>query len=166
MAKWPAQINAGSVLVAPIHHNDIFSTVAAAAGLKVPSDRQIDGVNLLPYIRNEIATEPHQTLFWREGHQQAVLHRGWKLIRANQPHLPQPAPRAKWLFNLAEDPTEQINLVTQYPEKLALLEALLESHNAEQMEPLWPSVFDSPQLIDKTSNEPIEEGDEFIYWPN
>jgi len=166
MAKWPAQINAGSVLDAPIHHNDIFSTVAAAAGLKVPSDRQIDGVNLLPYIRNEIATEPHQTLFWREGHQQAVLHRGWKLIRANQPHLPQPAPRAKWLFNLAEDPTEQINLVTQYPEKLALLEALLESHNAEQMEPLWPSVFDSPQLIDKTSNEPIEEGDEFIYWPN
>jgi hypothetical protein len=46
------------------------------------------------------------------------------------------------------------------------LEALLASHNAEQVEPLWPSVFNSPQLIDKTSNEPFEEADEFIYWPN
>jgi uncharacterized sulfatase len=49
---------------------------------------------------------------------------------------------------------------------VAELEALLASHNAEQVEPLWPSVFNSPQLIDKTSNEPLEEGDEFIYWPN
>ncbi|MGB2218575.1 MAG: sulfatase-like hydrolase/transferase, partial [Porticoccaceae bacterium] len=31
MAKWPAQINAGSQLDAAIHHNDIFTTIAAAA---------------------------------------------------------------------------------------------------------------------------------------
>jgi uncharacterized sulfatase len=73
---------------------------------------------------------------------------------------------AKWLFNLAVDPTEQTNLAAQNGDKLTELEALLASHNAEQVEPLWPSVFNSPQLIDKTSNEPFEEADEFIYWPN
>jgi uncharacterized sulfatase len=166
MAKWPAQINAGSQLDAAIHHNDIFTTIAAAAKIAVPTDRQIDGVDLLPYIRKEVAGVPHQTLFWREGHQQTVLHNGWKLIRADQSHLPQPAPQAKWLFNLGQDPTEQINLASQNGDKVAELESLLAAHNAEQMQPLWPSVFNSPQHIDKTSNEPIEEGDEFIYWPN
>ena len=166
MAKWPAQINAGTSMDAPIHHNDIYSTIAAAAGAQVPQDRKIDGVDLLPYIRNEVEGEPHQTLFWREGHQQAVLHKGWKLISAEQSNLPQPAPRAKWLFNLALDPTEQNNLAADNLEKVAELETLLAAHNAEQAEPLWPSVFNAPQLIDKTSNEPFEEGDEFIYWPN
>ena len=166
MAKWPAQINPGTSMDAPIHHNDIYSTIAAAAGAQVPQDRKIDGVDLLPYIRNEVEGEPHQTLFWREGHQQAVLHKGWKLISAEQSNLPQPAPRAKWLFNLALDPTEQNNLAADNLEKVAELETLLAAHNAEQVEPLWPSVFNAPQLIDKTSNEPFEEGDEFIYWPN
>jgi arylsulfatase A-like enzyme len=166
MAKWPAQINAGSRMEAPIHHNDIFSTIAAAAGAQVPQDRKIDGVDLLPYIRQEVAGEPHQILFWREGHQQTVLHKGWKLIRADQSHLPQPVAQAKWLFHLAVDPTEQTNLATDNPDKVAELEGLLAAHNAEQVEPLWPSVLNSPQLIDKTSNEPYEEGDEFIYWPN
>ncbi|MDG2501790.1 MAG: sulfatase-like hydrolase/transferase [Porticoccaceae bacterium] len=166
MAKWPAQINAGSIMEAPIHHNDIYSTIAAAAGAQLPRDRKIDGVDLLPYIRNDIEGVPHQTLFWREGHQQTVLHKGWKLIRAEQSHLPQPAPKAKWLFNLAMDPTEQVNLAADNLDKVAELEGLLAAHNAEQVEPLWPSVSNSPQLIDKTSNEPFEEGDEFIYWPN
>ena len=166
MAKWPARIDAGSSMEVPIHHNDIFTTIAAAAGVQVPQDRKIDGVDLLPYIRKETSDAPHETLFWREGHQQTVLHQSWKLIRAEQPHLPQPAPMAKWLFNLAVDPTEQNNLAAQNGEKVAELEALLAGHNEEQVEPLWPSVFNSSQLIDKTTNEPYEEGDEFIYWPN
>ncbi len=166
MAKWPARISAGTSMEDPIHHNDIFTTIAAAAGAQLPQDRKIDGVDLLPYIRKETSGAPHEPLFWREGHQQTVLHQGWKLIRAEQPHLPQPAPMAKWLFNLAVDPTEQNNLAAQNSEKLAELEALLAAHNAEQVEPLWPTVSNSPQLIDKTTNEPMEEGDEFIYWPN
>jgi len=166
MAKWPAQINAGSIMEATIHHSDIYSTIAAAAGAQLPQDRKIDGVDLLPYIRNDIDGVPHQTLFWRQGHQQTVLHKGWKLIRAEQPHFPQPAPKTKWLFNLTMDPTEQVNLATDNLDKVTELEGLLDAHNAEQVEPLWPSVVNSPQLIDKTSNEPFEDGDEFIYWPN
>jgi uncharacterized sulfatase len=43
---------------------------------------------------------------------------------------------------------------------------LLDTNNAEQAEPLWPSVLDAPQLIDKTGAQPYEPGDEYIYWPN
>ncbi len=159
MAKWPARIEAGSTLAAPVHHIDLYNTIAAAAGGTVPSDRIIDGADLMPFITGADTGIPHRTLFWREGHQQALQHDGWKLIRAERPDK-------RWLFNLTEDPTEQTNLATQMPAKVAELEALLAAHNAQQMAPRWPSVVDSPQLIDKHGGQPYVEGDEYIYWPN
>jgi len=159
MAKWPAKITAGSLMNDPVHHVDLFETFSAAAGAGSPTDRKMDGVDLLPHIRQEAASKPHETLFWREGHQQAVLHSGWKMIRADRPDK-------RWLFNLAIDPTEQTNLAQANPAKLAELEQLLAQHNAEQAEPLWPSIIDGPQQIDKTSDQPFEPGDEYIYWPN
>lgn len=158
-AKWPARIPPGSQMDAPVHHIDLYNTIAAAAGTKPPSDRVIDSVDLIPFVVGEKAGIPHQTLFWREGHQQTVLHKGWKLIRADRPDK-------RWLFNLDDDPTEQNNLADAYPERVQALESLLAAHNAEQADPLWPSVLEAPQLIDKTGAEAYEPGDEYIYWPN
>ncbi|NCF75577.1 MAG: sulfatase-like hydrolase/transferase, partial [Proteobacteria bacterium] len=39
MAKWPVKIPAGSELGAPVHHVDLFHTIAAAAQAPVPTDR-------------------------------------------------------------------------------------------------------------------------------
>ena len=82
------------------------------------------------------------------------------MIKADRPD------NARWLFNLVEDPTEQHNLAQKAPEKLAELEALLAAHNAEQVEPLWRSVIDMPQRIDKHGEEPFDASDEYVYWPN
>jgi uncharacterized sulfatase len=166
MAKWPARIKAGTRMAEPIHHIDLFHTFAAAAGAQVPTDRKLDGVDLLPFIRKEVSGAPHQTLFWRQGYQQTVLHEGWKLIRADQPEKPDTAGQKRYLFNLAQDPTEQINLAAHNLKKVAELESLLAAHNAEQVAPLWPSVLQSPQRIDKTGGQPYDEGDEYLYWPN
>jgi uncharacterized sulfatase len=159
MARWPARIASGSTFAAPVHHIDLFHTIAAAAGASVPADRKLDGVDLLPYVSGEVAGVPHDTLFWREGHHQSVQHGGWKLIRADRP-------AKTWLFDLTSDPTEQVNLADARPEKARELVALLDAHNAEQSEPMWPSVLESPQLIDKHGGQPYVEGDEYIYWPN
>jgi uncharacterized sulfatase len=166
MAKWPNRIAPGTVIEAPIHHVDIFRTIAAAANATIPNDRKLDGVDLLPYINGESEGLPHETLFWREGHQQSVLHNGWKLIRANQSDRVTGAPQKKWLFNLSQDPTEQNNLALSETGKVSELEGLLAAHNAEQAAAAWPSVLDAPQMIDKTGLQPYEPGDEYIYWPN
>ena len=99
-ARWPACIAPGTVVDDPVHHFDLFTTFAAAAGARVPGDRVIDGVDLLPYTRGEADGVPHETLFWRQGHHQTVLHQGWKMIRADRPEK-------VWLFDLANDPTER-----------------------------------------------------------
>ena len=89
-----------------------------------------------------------------------MQHQGWKLIRANQPDP------VYWLFNLNVDPTEQNNLAAIESTRLDQLNGLLDLHNAEQAEPMWPTVYDSAQLIDKHSGQTYEPGDEYIYWPN
>ena len=159
MAQWPARIAPGARMTEPVHHIDLFHTIAAAAGAELPAGVRLDGVDLLPYVQGEVSGAPHETLFWRQGHHQSVLHDGWKLIRADRPDK-------RWLFNLTEDPTEKTNLAERFPERVDELEALLAAHNAEQAEPLWPNVIDGPQLIDKTGAEPYVAGDEYIYWPN
>ena len=65
--KWPARLAAGQTFAAPVHGFDIFATAAAAAGAPLPSDRKIDGVDLLPFVRGERAGVPHRALFWRSG---------------------------------------------------------------------------------------------------
>ena len=72
----------------------------------------------------------------------------------------------KWLFNLNEDPTEKNNLIKNFPDQVNLLDNLLDNHNSEQIESMWPSVMNSRILIDKHFGEDYEQGDEYIYWPN
>ena len=72
----------------------------------------------------------------------------------------------RWLFNTAEDPTEKNNLIEVYPEKAQLLEQLLDEFNSEQADPVVPSAFEVPILIDKYDGQEYEEGDDYIYWSN
>jgi len=48
--KWPARIAAGTRSDSPVAHIDILPTIAGASGAALPSDREIDGVNLLPFV--------------------------------------------------------------------------------------------------------------------
>jgi arylsulfatase A-like enzyme len=46
-AKWPARLAPGQRYHAPVAHIDIFATAAGAAGAPLPTDRPIDGVDLV-----------------------------------------------------------------------------------------------------------------------
>jgi uncharacterized sulfatase len=158
--KWPARLAGGQSYAAPVHGFDIFATAAAAAGVALPSDRKIDGVDLLPYVRGERAGVPHRELFWRTGHYQVALVDGWKLQVNERP------PGTTWLFDLNTDPTERTNLAGREPERVAALRRALAAHAAEQAESLWPSLTENPVNVDKTLAEPDALGDEYVYWPN
>jgi len=157
--KWPAGIVAGSEYEPFTHHTDLLPTLAGIASAAVPTDRIIDGVNLMPHISGEDPAAPHDTLFWRSGHYQVVISDGWKLQQTDRPDK-------VWLFHLDSDPTEQINLATQNPLKVAELQALLLQHNSELPPPMWPSVVEMPVSIDKPLGVPETPEDDYIYWPN
>ena len=122
-------------------------------------DRKIDGVDLMPYIKGEKIANPHQTLFWRSGNHQAVLHENWKYLVSKKEGT-------KWLFNTELDPLERNNLININPKKTLQIENLLAMFNSEQANPLYPSSTELPVLIDKYDGQVIEDADEYIYWSN
>lgn len=158
-ARWPGKIAPGTERDMPVAHLDLFPTIVAAAGAPLPTDRVIDGIDILPYATGTAAgPAPERPIFWRDGHYHAVRAGGWKLQFAERP-------KKTWLFHLDEDPTEQRNVAEENPEKVAELRALIEAHNATQRAPLFPAVGEMPVTIDKTLEEPATEEDEYIYWP-
>ena len=159
IVSWPNEINPGQKSDNPVHHFDIFSTIASAAKIKPSNHKEIDGVNLLPYIKKEIVSKPHQTLFWRSGNHQSVLHGKWKYIISKKENL-------RWLFDTSLDPMEKNNLIKTHPDKARAIQKILNKFNSEQKEPLFPPGYEVPILIDKYDGQEYEEGDEYIYWSN
>ena len=76
------------------------------------------------------------------------------------------AQQTQWLFNLAEDPTEQDNLAGERPDKMSELMALLNAHAANSRAPLYESEIEAAVAIDKHLALPFEEGDEWVSVPN
>ena len=160
LARWPAQVAAGSRIALPVGQVDLMPTFAAAAGAALPQGVEIDGRNLVPALtgkgRQERADAP---LFWSSGYYKAVRAGDWKLqINGKQ--------GKKWLYNLAADPTEQRDLAASEPDRVRTLEGLIAAHEKGRKPPLYTSTFDTPVSIDRTLAQPYRKGDEFIYWPN
>ncbi len=157
--NWPGVIPANSRFTYPVGHIDIFSTIAGASGAKLPSDRVIDGVNLLPYITGKATGRPHQTMFWRSGQYKVVLDGDYKL-QSNE------ARKKVWLYDLATDPTEQHDLSASDPARVKTLLALLAKQDAETVKPIWPSLLQGAVFIDHPSGVPQKTGEEYILWDN
>ena len=100
-----------------------------------------------------------QTLFWSSGHNRIVRHGDWKLQIAARPEM-------QWLFDLSEDPTEQVNLANSRPDKVSELTALLDAHAAESRPALYEPELEAPVAIDKHLAQPFEQGDEWVSVPN
>ncbi|WP_300394546.1 sulfatase [Henriciella sp.] len=157
--RWPAQLPGGRAISAPAAHIDLLPTLAAACGASMPPGVEIDGRNLLPLATGETDRLAEDTIFWQSAYNQVVRQGDWKLQVSDRPDK-------AWLYNLAEDPTEQVNLAEDRPDKLAEMKALLSAHQEGAREPLYPYTLEGPVAVDKTLADRIEPGDEIIYWPN
>ena len=157
--RWPGKIKPDTRLPGPAHHLDIFATIAAAAGVPVPTDRPMDGVSLLATAESGKPATTHAVLFWRSGDNKAVRDGQWKLQIAAKPNK-------AWLYDLAADPTEHRNLAASDPARVAAMRAMIAQHDREQVKPLWPALVEAPIRIDVPINAPWRKDQEYIYWSN
>jgi arylsulfatase A-like enzyme len=130
--QWKGRLPAGKTYDHPVIQLDILPTSLAAAGVDTDPAWKLDGVNLLPYLTGENSDRPHETLYWRFGHQWAIRHDDWKLVAGNGGDL------NGELHNLADDITESKNLAADNPDKVRELKALWDEWNAEQAPPSAP----------------------------
>jgi arylsulfatase A-like enzyme len=143
--QWKGKIPAGKTYDKPVISLDFLPTAVAAAGGKVSDDWKLDGVNLLPFLTGESASNPHETLYWRFGPQWAVRQGDWKLVQGydydatqvtGQPQLTKVV-ATPVLVNLSADIGETKDLTAQNPEKAKQLRAAWEAWNKELPEPAW-----------------------------
>ena len=163
IVSYPNKISKGKTYKGRVSNLDIFSTVASVAGVDMTrndlKDIAFDGANLIPYLSGENEGEPERILFNKSGDYSFLIKEGWKL----QVDLVQ---NKKWLYNLNQDPTEQLNLSESNFTKLNELEEILNNKLSEQVKPIWPSLLDWPIFIDKTLDDKVNKNDEYIFWAN
>jgi len=133
--SWPAAIEGGRRYTEPVTALDIFPTVLAAADIQTPGDLDLDGVNLLPYLKGSKQGRPHETLYWRyacgdDTYGYAVRDGDWKLVYSvyKGRHL---------LFDLKADPWERDDLADQKPVVVEKLTGLYQAWDRELKQPLW-----------------------------
>jgi arylsulfatase A-like enzyme len=128
LIKWPAQLAAGTY-DKPVIQLDLGPTLLAAVGAPI-EEKNIDGVNLLPFLKGEKTDAPHESLYWRFGQQTAIRKGDWKLVKAN-------GNNALELYNLAADIGEKTDLASAEPGKVKELQADWDAWNATLVEPKW-----------------------------
>ncbi len=121
MVSWPAAIPSGQTLNGIQGHQDLFTTLAAAAGVKDVNEKMlkekkqfIDGVNNLAYWKGETDKSARNSiLYYFEGQLSAVRVGPWKFHFAVAEHyydnlLPLAKPK---IYNLRADPFESYDSI-------------------------------------------------------
>lgn len=111
--NWPGRIPADVVSDATAMTMDLAPTFLALAGIEQPERTKFDGIDLSPLLLHSAPLSERQ-LFWRFNNKsaQAVRDGSWKYMQQDG---------STYLFDLAADPGEKINLAQEHPEKVARL---------------------------------------------
>jgi arylsulfatase A-like enzyme len=136
-------VPAGQVIRDPVIAMDLTATMAVAGGLPEARVKSFDGLNLLPLLQGQVGSLPERPLFWRRrnvdarantiGLQGKSIRLGaWKLLMdARHTGGGKRLEGKPMLFNLADDISEENNLVSAQPEIAAKLKKLLDEWEAK-----------------------------------
>lgn len=113
IARWPGNIPAGVVSNEIFHVVDIYSTLAAVAGVQVPQDRPIDGVNQASFLKGETPNSAREGfVYFIKNEMRAAKWRDWKMhfVWEKEPNEGANHLETPYLFNLVQDPKEETDV--------------------------------------------------------
>ncbi|WP_339731586.1 arylsulfatase [uncultured Gimesia sp.] len=154
LAHWPAELKAGTVNDRIAAHYDVFPTILAATGVEQPEALELDGVNVLPLLKNQAQSWPERTLFlqWHRGDEPtprtnaAAVTQDYKMTfsKENEPGK---------LFHLGNDPRENKDLAG---EKAKLAKNLTRQYNDwfADVSSTRPDNYAPPRIHVGNSKEP------------
>ena len=111
LVRWPDQIPAGRVSNEIVHQMDVFSTVAGFAGVNVPSDRVIDGVDQSQFFRGETEQSARESLVIYIGNTLfGAKWRNWKILLREMDEDGYGIKEMAYpsVYNLIVDPKEEV----------------------------------------------------------
>ncbi|WP_298865776.1 arylsulfatase [uncultured Gimesia sp.] len=155
LAHWPAQLKAGTVNDRIAAHYDIFPTILAATGVQKPESLELDGVNVLPLLKNEAKNWPDRSLYlqWHRGDQPtphtnaAVVMQDYKMTFSKQGEPGK-------LFDLRNDPAERSDIASN---KSTLANELTKKYDAwfADVSSTRPENYAPPRIHIGNAKEPM-----------
>ena len=128
--RWPGRVPKGKVYREMVSSMDVYPTLVGAAGLQMPKGQPTDGIDLLPFVKGDNKTKPHEWLCWQNRswlprkkggsvtptpkvHNSAIRKGNWKLVRLNE-KIGADTPPPDWrLYDLTKDIGEQNDVAGQ-----------------------------------------------------
>ncbi len=151
LANWPGKIKAQTV-DGMIHAVDLYPTFAALAGASIAKCKPLDGMNVWDTIA-EGKPSPRTEFFYSIEPFRAGLRQGdWKLIWRTM------LPSSVDLYNLAEDPYEMNNIAAAHPDKVATMQARIETASKDAAKPLAVGWIVSEAMKSAVPLLPNQEG--------
>jgi len=139
--QWPAKIKKPHIVEQTICLNDFMRTFAAITGFKLAENEAEDSYNLLPALLNPgyRKTIREATVHQSINGNLAIRKGDWKLLMTPGSggwSFPRPGKEEEGLplvqlFNLKQDPSEQVNLHAEHPEIVTELTELLNKYIEE-----------------------------------
>ena len=136
IVRWPGKVPAGRVSDAIFATIDFMPTFAKLCGFKSPNDRRVDGIDQTDLLLGKRETG-REHFYYRDA---GVRQGKWKYLKPNAffHGYAQEDDRKKVdeLYDLDADLGETKNLAEKYPEKIAVLKALMKKiGGGDQLKP-------------------------------
>ena len=138
IAKWPGKVKAGTISDEVICLTDIMASCAAIVDYDLPDDTAEDSYNFLPVFEN--GSNIREATVHHSSYGVYSIRQGrWKLIVDSETSGGWPAPRGEapkhgspgQLYDLLEDPYEQVNLWETHQNIVVKLSNILEKYKKE-----------------------------------
>ena len=118
IARWPGRIPPGTTQQGLSCTMDLFTTIVELTGGKVPSDRDIDGKNILPLLTGEGPSPRDEYCYfdgpWDSRTRMFAFRSGhWKLHFRRTPQDDASTFIPNELYDLNNDPSEKFNLISK-----------------------------------------------------
>jgi arylsulfatase A-like enzyme len=167
IVRWPGKIAAGSACEVPAIHVDVYPTLVALAGARMPAGQIADGESLAPLMRQPGAKLARSAIYqhfpgylgagvdqWRTTPVSLVHEGDWKLMEFLEDGRLE-------LYNLRDDIGESKNLATALPDKTKELHAKLvawrAATNAPMPQPSKPDAAEAGRKKGKGKKKAAQE---------
>jgi len=128
-AHWPKKFKEPKKFDPMMISLDIMPTSLAAAGAEEKDLKNLDGINLMPFMQGEKTTPPHKNLFWHKLWFSAMRDGPWKLIYVQD--------YGYALYNLENDLGESQNLIKSEKKRSEKMIAQLNDWKVGLEKPRW-----------------------------
>jgi arylsulfatase A len=132
LARWPGVIPPGTTSAGMAVNFDLFPTCLGLAGVPLPDDRIIDGLDLLPLLRGAAPSPRDRFVYYDVRNPAAIRYQNLKYVRRNLIDISTywPTQQGPFLFDLENDPSESYSLFEEQPERAAELSGMLDEFEA------------------------------------